>query len=680
MLGKIRASGLTAKEAEHLGFTPCVNSASEPCPQLKGIPTGSGFMIPYYSVEKMPLSTFRFRYALPRVDANGRQRKYSQPIGTPPAIYLPMLKGVNWLAIQANPEIPLVITEGELKAACATKAGHACIGLGGVWNFMSKALDLDFLPQLNEFIWAARNVTIVYDSDSTSNIQVQRAMNALARMLTAKRANVYIATPQAKPGEDGKVGLDDYIVDAHSGAIDTARLAALLEGAVSWRESSEIYKLNAEVAYIETPSSIVVFPQPHFPKDWQKRPELIGPTVFTRQRFFNRTHTVEQEDGKVVQKRTAELWFGDPRRRSHHSIIYAPGQPAVVDNQFNMWQGWPNEPAPGNVDPFLQLVETIFPAKAFKDEKEWFLNWLAYPIKHPGTKINAAVLLWGNTGTGKSTIGVTMQAIYGDHNCSVPGQGELERDFNSWLADKQFIIAEEVAGNDARKYVGKLKHMITGRTIHINKKGIEPFDYPNKANFLFTSNYSNALYIEEDDRRYFVHELRTKLSAGWWAKYKKWLYAENGAAHLHQWFIDRDTGSFDPNAPPMVTKSKKDVIESSMSELDLWIYELRFDPDSKLRKGDVIIPFRLWSIEELHTLFTGASPSNARTTKNAFGRAMGRGGFSKCNAGNWIQLEKGGTGKRPVWAVRNPDDAKLGQRAAEDIYQKERSEFKMRKF
>ncbi len=677
MRAKLRLSGLDEEDAKRLDFRPYVNSADKPDPALKGIPPGSGFMIPYYTATGKALSTFRFRYGLPKVDANGRPRKYSQPTGTPPAVYLPRIKGVNWEAVQENANTEIVITEGELKAACATKTNFPCIGLGGVWNFMSKSHDLDFLPQLDEFVWLDRPVVICYDSDSVHNIQVQKALNALARLLTAKRAKVRIAVPPAVAGSADKVGLDDYIVK--NGKIDGELLSALLADAESWEETSEIYKLNAEVAYIETPSSVVVFPQPHFPKDWQKRPELISPAVFTRQRFFNRTYKVVTDDGKVTVKRTAEMWFGDARRRSHHSIVYEPGQPAVIDNQFNMWQGWPNDPTPGDVKPFLELIETMFHGKEYEAEKEWFLNWLSYPIKHPGVKMNSAVLLWGNTGTGKSTIGVTMQAIYGDLNCSVPGQNELERDFNSWLADKQFIIAEEVAGNDARKYVGKLKHMITGRSLHINKKGIEAFDYPNRANFLFTSNYSNALYIEEDDRRFFVHNLCVKLPASWWTKYRAWLYDANGAAHLHQWFIDRDTGDFNPGAAPPVTKSKMEVIESGMSELDLWVYELKLDPDSKLRKGAVVVPYRLWSIEELHTLYVAAGENNARTTKNAFGRAIGRAGFAKVNRGNWIQLEKGGY-KRSVWAIRDASDARLAQRAAEDLYQNERKEFQMRKF
>ncbi len=680
MLQKISASGLTGQDAITLGFNPCTNTEQEACPALKDIPFGCGFSIPYHTADGKRLQMFRFRYGLPKLDANGRLMKYAQPLGSAPAVYLPQCKGVNWKAIQHSAAVELIITEGELKAACATKAGHVCIGLGGVWNFRSTALDIEFLPQLEEFTWTGRKVWIVYDSDSVYNLQVQKALNALARLLTAKRAEVMIAVPPEKEvdGQKVKVGLDDYIVDG-KGKIHADLLQNLLDDADSWEETSEIYKLNAEVAYIETPSMVVVFPQASFPKEWRIKPEFISPQVFVKQRFYTRMHTVVAPDGKETLKRTAECWFGDPRRRCHHNIVYAPGQPAVIDNQFNMWQGWPNVPARGDVKPFLDLMDTLFPGKSSL-EREWFLNWLAYPIKYPGAKLNTACLLWGLQGTGKSAVGVTMQAVYGENNCSVPGQNELERDFNSWLADKQFILAEEITGNDARRYVSKLKHLVTGRSIHINKKGIEPFDYPNKANFLFTSNYSNALYVDEDDRRYFVWELTTKLPIVWWQRYSEWLYKKNGAAHLHQWFIDRDVSGFEPNAAALVTKSHNTVVAANRSELDQWVWEVREDPDGRLRRGDVVIPFRLWTTQELYDLFVAGDPNNKKATPNTLGRALARAGFQQANNGNWILTEPKHGCKRTVWAIRNVDDAKLLQGAAQLVYWDERKKFQGRKF
>ncbi len=75
-----------------------------------------------------------------------------------------------------NPSAPLTITEGEKKAAAATKNGFPCLGICGIWNWLeskefrqtqdgqSYAISQDILQYLKE----PRKVIMVYDSDSVS--------------------------------------------------------------------------------------------------------------------------------------------------------------------------------------------------------------------------------------------------------------------------------------------------------------------------------------------------------------------------------------------------------------------------------------------------------------------------------------------------------------------------------
>jgi putative DNA primase/helicase len=86
----------------------------------------------------------------------------------------------------------LLITEGELKAACSAKNGLPCIGLGGVWMFKAAAQGKSFLDQLEQIVWKDRPVFIVYDSDAATNPDVMKAENALARALLDRGARVFI--------------------------------------------------------------------------------------------------------------------------------------------------------------------------------------------------------------------------------------------------------------------------------------------------------------------------------------------------------------------------------------------------------------------------------------------------------------------------------------------------------
>jgi len=137
-----------------------------------------------------------------------RKQKYTQPPRMPPRLYLSSLGGIDWKRIAKDPTKPLLITEGEKKAAAACKAKYACIGLGGVFNFAKNG---QLLPDWENFNLTGRSITIVYDSDAASKLPVRCAEYLLAIQLIARGASVTrVRLPQPKGGE--KVGLDDFLI------------------------------------------------------------------------------------------------------------------------------------------------------------------------------------------------------------------------------------------------------------------------------------------------------------------------------------------------------------------------------------------------------------------------------------------------------------------------------------
>ena len=109
-----------------------------------------------------------------------------------------------------NPDKPILITEGEKKAAKSTLEGFPCIGLSGVYGFGDKENEL--IPELNELSWKNRTVYIVFDSDTTSKYEVGRAEIRLAIILMNRGAIVKSIRLPDEPGFD-KIGLDDYLVN-----------------------------------------------------------------------------------------------------------------------------------------------------------------------------------------------------------------------------------------------------------------------------------------------------------------------------------------------------------------------------------------------------------------------------------------------------------------------------------
>jgi hypothetical protein len=175
---------------------------------------------PVLSSKGEPLYYTRLRPGRPRTK-NGKPCKYESRIGAPILPYFPP----GALAALKDPSRPLLLTEGEKKAAKAAQDGFPCIGLGGADNWSArrpKGEDgkakgkRELLPELAAIPWNDRQVTIVYDSDLADNRQVQWAERNLAEALRKLGAVVKVARlppgPPDEKGEPAKRGLDDFLV------------------------------------------------------------------------------------------------------------------------------------------------------------------------------------------------------------------------------------------------------------------------------------------------------------------------------------------------------------------------------------------------------------------------------------------------------------------------------------
>lgn len=150
----------------------------------------------------------------PRMNPQGKARKYEQPHGQACRVYcLPsarrFIEGLQGLPDRPRPALPFVfITEGEKKAASLVSQGLAALALPGVWNF--KGLDA-LRGDWDVIGLKGLQVCVVFDSDAATNPQVRQAEERLAEMLGAMDAKVFVCRLPAGPG-GAKTGADDFFV------------------------------------------------------------------------------------------------------------------------------------------------------------------------------------------------------------------------------------------------------------------------------------------------------------------------------------------------------------------------------------------------------------------------------------------------------------------------------------
>jgi hypothetical protein len=138
----------------------------------------------------------------------------------------------------------------------------------------------------------------------------------------------------------------------------------------------------------------------------------------------------------------------------------------------------------------------------------WLLQWLAYAVQRPGTKIMWSPIIKGVQGDGKSIIAAVMRAVMGGRNVSTTGNATIRASggFNDWAVRAAVNVIEEIhlTGKDRHTLYNSMKDLITNPVVNINPKGKVTRDEYNVTNHIAFSNHNDALPMDRDDRRWLV--------------------------------------------------------------------------------------------------------------------------------------------------------------------------------
>ena len=407
-----------------------------------------------------------------------------------------------------------------------------------------------------------------YSFDDTE----ERYTDALLRDATrgnAKKLNfgslVYMAKIGGKPNTSERDRQNTYTSQSETTQLDDVSHGPNFEKAA---ESPTFWltELNRRYAWAEKQQSIYRFDFDDFTEPHKLHSKYENELV----------NVGTDEKPKLIPKSRA--WMSHPDRREHRDVVFDPSERRITsENCINMWTGTEVKPLQGDIGPYMQLLEHMFPAPL---DRTYILQWLAFKLKHPGNKMNTSLLVWSRKqGVGKNLLFECVKDVIGSKHSQTITQSDLKRDFNGWLKNKVLVIGDEVLTSDRRKETDQLKFLITGTTVTINEKHQPEYSVSNFASFVFLSNHGDAIHIDKDDRRFFVHEVTAEpLEQDFYKRFVEWR-DNTGLAALHFHLLNKvDINGFDPTAPAPITEAKLQMIGESQSALEEWITDVICDP------------------------------------------------------------------------------------------------------
>ncbi|WP_414519093.1 plasmid replication protein, CyRepA1 family [Nostoc sp. PCC 9305] len=146
---------------------------------------------------------------------------------------------IFWEWVKQHPEIPVILCEGEKKAACLLSLGFVAIALPGIWNGRVGRRDFDerLHPDLVPMAQAGRKFIILFDHETRAKTRwsVYQATVRTAKAIESAGCFCEVAL---LPGPEK--GVDDFVVSRSEDA--NALLTAIIDDAKSLKDYQRSYR------------------------------------------------------------------------------------------------------------------------------------------------------------------------------------------------------------------------------------------------------------------------------------------------------------------------------------------------------------------------------------------------------------------------------------------------------
>ncbi|MFW9262792.1 plasmid replication protein, CyRepA1 family, partial [Nostoc sp. CALU 546] len=146
---------------------------------------------------------------------------------------------IFWEWIKQHPEIPIILCEGEKKAACLLSLGFVAIALPGIWNGRVGKRDFDerLHPDLVPMAQVGRKFIILFDYETSSKTRWS-VFQATVRTAKAIESAGCFCEVALLPGPEK--GVDDFVVSRSEDA--NALLTAIIDDAKSLKDYQRSYR------------------------------------------------------------------------------------------------------------------------------------------------------------------------------------------------------------------------------------------------------------------------------------------------------------------------------------------------------------------------------------------------------------------------------------------------------
>ena len=262
-----------------------------------------------------------------------------------------------------------------------------------------------------------------------------------------------------------------------------------------------------------------------------------------------------------------DKWLKDPYMKTYSKVSNEPsGDPSVFvlpelpppKFVYQSYDCIPNTDAIAIFDEFIEIL-----ANHKQPIKEYIFNWCAHLLQKPLDLPGVALIFVGQKGVGKDTFGdfIGTYMIGSMYYQNYANQLQYFDKHDTFKANQFLVKVEELS----KKIVSDenndnyFKSSITAPTTTINPKNGTPYEVKNCKRIIGTTNHSNALNVEQNERRYIFSVVSPEKMGDhvYWNQLRQVLFAASGALAVANMLLARDITLFNPRSLPENTYLKQ---------------------------------------------------------------------------------------------------------------------------
>lgn len=262
----------------------------------------------------------------------------------------------------------------------------------------------------------------------------------------------------------------------------------------------------------------------------------------------------------------------------------------------NVYRPLPGARAAGDPSVFLDHLELMLPVE---EDRRILLSWMAACVQHPGVKFQWWPIIQGCEGNGKTLLADIVAFCIGETYATQVRVKDLTNNFNAWMRGALFVLIDDIGPRGLTgETLDLVKPMVTRRSYPIERKGHDTVVEDVFFNGMGTTNYKDAVPIEEGTRRFAPfftaqqsreHLRRDGMTPAYLDRLWRWLNEDGGMAVVHDYLAsyaipdELNPAKGCVHAPP--TSSVLEAIEASKDTAADTLDELLGSGQPGLRGG-----------------------------------------------------------------------------------------------